>query len=213
MKAYKFRSAAQAQFAVDIILNQRLYCAELSTLNDPVEGRFGIVSQANAPSVDGHLSSISKAIKSYRVCSLSADFQSHLLWAHYAGGFDGMAIELELPDANPLVGHVSYRGVFEMLHSSHVVDADDAARQVLLSKYNEWAYEREIRVLHTAPFFRLPHPVVRIIVGHRMNRALQEALYLVCARQRVGFFRVGIGDEGIDADTVYPEEFDAQRKQ
>jgi hypothetical protein len=123
-----------------------------------------------------------------------------------------MAIELELPDADPLIGPVSYRGVFGMLQGKQIADPDKAAREVLFSKYDEWAYEQEIRVLNTAPFFRLPHPVARIIVGHRMNIALQEALYLVCARQNVGFYRVGIGDEGLDADTVYPDEFDERRK-
>ena len=40
MKAYKFRAASQFAFALDIIFNRRLYCADWRTLNDPMEGRF-----------------------------------------------------------------------------------------------------------------------------------------------------------------------------
>ncbi|MGD9874527.1 MAG: hypothetical protein AB7T27_09695 [Kiritimatiellia bacterium] len=40
MKAYKFKSAAQIPHALDIILNNRLYCADWSSLNDPMEGVF-----------------------------------------------------------------------------------------------------------------------------------------------------------------------------
>lgn len=212
MIAYKFRSAAQAQFAFDILLNQRLFCAPLSSLNDPLEGVFGIVSSAGAPSSDNHFRDIRAAMKSYRICSLSADFQSHLLWAHYAGGFDGMAIEVELPDADPLIQRVSYCGVFGMLRASEIADPDQSAREVLFSKYGEWSYEREVRVLTDQTHYLLPRSVRRIVVGHRMNLALQEALFLVCQRQGIGFFRVGIGDEGLDADTVRADEFEARRR-
>jgi hypothetical protein len=44
-----------------------------------------------------------------------------------------------------------------------------------------------------------------------MNLALQEALFLVCQRQGIGFCRVGIGDEGLDADFVPADDFDSRR--
>lgn len=40
MRAYKFRSPDRMEFVFDILFNQRLYCAEWHTLNDPVEGVF-----------------------------------------------------------------------------------------------------------------------------------------------------------------------------
>ena len=40
MKAYKFRASSQFDATLDIIFNRRLYCADWSRLNDPMEGRF-----------------------------------------------------------------------------------------------------------------------------------------------------------------------------
>jgi len=44
--------------------------------------------------------------------------------------------------------------------------------------------------------------VRRIIVGQRMNPSLFEALRIVCEHKGITINRVGIGDEGIDADHV-----------
>lgn len=104
MRAYKFRSAAKIEFALDIILRRRLYCGDWRSMNDPMEGLFMYPTRGDVPQVQERIKGIGDAKSAYRVCSLSADFQSHLLWAHYASGFDGLAIEVELPDNDPDVG-------------------------------------------------------------------------------------------------------------
>ena len=40
MLAYKFRSANQLEYAFDVVLNNRLHCADWRKLNDPMEGMF-----------------------------------------------------------------------------------------------------------------------------------------------------------------------------
>lgn len=40
MKLYKFRSLDNIEFTFDILLNERLYCANYKDLNDPFEGIF-----------------------------------------------------------------------------------------------------------------------------------------------------------------------------
>lgn len=94
-----------------------------------------------------------------RVCSLAATFDCHLLWSHYASGFSGLAIEVELPDHSPAVRNVNYRGVFAGVTVEGHVNAQRAAEEILGSKYSEWSYEREIRVLHREPYFSLSAPV------------------------------------------------------
>jgi hypothetical protein len=204
MKAYKFRSSANIEFALDILINRRLYCADWRQLNDPMEGMFAFSSRGEEPRAQRIVKGIGEAKSRYKVCSLAADFQSHLLWAHYAGGFDGLAIEIDLPDNDPSVKRVDYRGVFAFLDMDEVVTEDDAARKILFSKYDEWSYEQEIRVLHWDAYYPLDRPIRRVIAGPRMNRALFDTLHLVCDRENIRFFRAGIGDEGIDADTVPP---------
>lgn len=213
MRAYKFRASSQIAFALDIMLNRRLFCADWRHLNDPMEGVYAYATQQSESSSSQLRKRIAQEKTRHRVCSLSADFQSHLLWAHYAGGFDGLAIEVDLPDSDTRVRRVEYRGVFAFLNLDSIADEHDAVRSILFSKYMEWSHEQEIRVLTDCEFYELRHPVRRIIVGPRMHPALKKALHMVCERERIGFFRVGIGDEGIDADTVRPADLEDLRHQ
>lgn len=86
MRAYKFRSASQIAFTLDIIFNRRLFCSDWKMLNDPMEGMFVFSHQTS----DGYdykkeIQQIIEEKKRLKVCS-SATYESHLLWAHYAGG-------------------------------------------------------------------------------------------------------------------------------
>src|SRR6185312_15116031 len=113
MKAYKFRSSSQLPFALDIMFNNRLHCSDWRNLNDPMEGMFAYSYNATKErDFKDEVASIVKHKQRLKVCSLSKTFDCHLLWAHYASGFSGLAIEVELPDRSPFVKTVKYRGVF-----------------------------------------------------------------------------------------------------
>lgn len=212
--AYKFRAASAADHIFDILLNRRLYCADWQNLNDPVEGIFAFGMRADEADGrhDGRLRQTHEAMQRLRVCSLAGTFDCHLLWSHYAAGFNGVAIEVELPD-DPSIRPVTYRGVFGFLNLDGHVNPDVAAREVLFSKYSEWQYEEEIRILHDAEFFPLEAPIRRVIVGHRLNGALLEAIQIVCENQGIEVCRVGIGDEGLDADYLPPSRFSVRAKE
>lgn len=205
MRAYKFRSASQIAFALDIIINRRLFCADWKMLNDPMEGMFVYSHQSS----DGYdykkeIQNIIEEKKRLKICSLSMTFDSHLLWAHYAGGFDGCAIEVEISDDHPSVKKTEYRDVFAHLSMPNGESPEVLANQVLSSKYQEWNYEREVRILQSGEWFALDGPVKRVIAGHRMPPALFEAMNIICNSMGIDFCRTGIGDEGIDADYVEP---------
>lgn len=205
MKAYKFKGAEQIPHAFDIIFNSRLYCADWSNLNDPMEGMFACSYDSAAENdVKNVVAQIVREKKQLRVCSLSETFNCHLLWSHYASGFKGLAIEVELPANSAAVRKVSYRGVFAGLNLDGGVNAQHAAEDILGSKYDEWSYEREIRVLYRDTYFSLAAPVRHVIAGHRMEPALFDALNFICNKKGIRFSRTGIGDEGIDADHVDP---------
>jgi len=205
MKAYKFKGAQQIPHAFDIIFNNRLYCADWSSLNDPMEGMFNYsYDEKNEKTVENSVAQIIREKKQLRVCSLSETFDCHLLWSHYASGFSGLAIEVELPEDSPSVRKVNYRGVFAGLNLGGRINPQRAAEDILGSKYSEWSYEREVRVLHRETFFPLAAPVRHVIAGHRMERALFDALNFICHKKGIRFSRTGIGDEGIDADHVAP---------
>ncbi|MCW8831230.1 MAG: DUF2971 domain-containing protein [Gammaproteobacteria bacterium] len=106
MKLYKFRSLDNMDYALDIILNERLYCPEYSELNDPFEGLFNQLMPGSFDSgFDNGFSTSNKTISnvdelladSYhtRVCSLTSDLHDVRLWSHYADSHRGIAIELD----------------------------------------------------------------------------------------------------------------------
>lgn len=205
MKAYKFRGSDQIPFALDIMFNNRLYCADWTSLNDPVEGIFVYSYTSNGGNdYKKEVEQIIEEKRKLKVCSLSLTFDCHLLWSHYASGFSGLAIEVELPDDHPEVKVVDYRGVFAFVSMEKYRNALETADQVLSSKYNEWAYEKEVRILKRGEWFKLPSPVKRIICGHRMNPSMFEALRIICEQKRIIINKIGIGDEGLDADCVPP---------
>jgi len=208
LRAYKFRSASNIEFALDILLNRRLYCADWRNLNDPMEGMFAYAHNGDEPRVQRVVKGIGEAKGGYKVCSLSRTFDSHLLWAHYADGFNGIAIEVDLPDNHRNIRTVDYEGVFSFLNIDAVEDEREAAETILFSKYREWAYEQEVRILNSEPYYHLQRPIRTVIVGPRVKEALFRTLYLVCEREGIAFRKVEIGDEGIDADHVYPEDIE-----
>ena len=205
MKAYKFRGADQIPFALDIMFNSRLFCADWKNLNDPVEGLFIYSHDSNNDrDYKKEVEQIIEEKKRLKVCSLSLTYDCHLLWSHYASGFSGLAIEVELPDNHPEVKVVEYRGVFAHVPMGQHRNASETADLILSSKYNEWVYEKEVRILKRGEWFDLETPVKRVICGHRMNPAMFEALRIICEKKKITINRIGIGDEGLDADYVPP---------
>jgi hypothetical protein len=71
MLAYKFRSPSQIEFALDILFNNRLYCSDWSSLNDPMEGVFSY-SHKSTDETDYTklLDEIRLEKKKIRICSL-----------------------------------------------------------------------------------------------------------------------------------------------
>lgn len=199
MIAFKFRPATQLGYAFDIILNDRLYCADWSALNDPMEGMFAF-DHKSANEADGKrtVADIIREKKQLRVCSLSETFDSHLLWSHYASGFTGLAIEVELPDDSPVVRRVNYRSEFEPALGGSEIDAPRAATEILCSKYKEWAYEKEVRIIQQDVHFPLAaQPAYHVIAGHRMEPALFKALDLICCSMAIRLTRTKITPDGI----------------
>ncbi len=96
------------------------------------------------------------------------------------------------------------RGVFGFVNMDDVTNEEDVARKILFSKYNEWEYEKEIRILSENQWYNLEKPITRVIAGQRMSKALFDVLNITCTKLGITLNRVGIGDEGIDADYVEP---------
>jgi hypothetical protein len=204
MLAYKFRSIEQLHYVFDIILNNRLYCADWRKLNDPAEGMFRYSNNSNdKKDCLNKVMEIAEKKRKYRICSLLKTFDSHLLWAHYASGFQGFAIEVDLPCHDNNIKQVRYRGVFADVLIKNYIDPDKTARNILFSKYFKWKYEQEIRILQEGEWYELkPEQIKKIIVGSRIEKSVLEAFKIICKSKEIELYIIRIGDKRLHIDPI-----------
>jgi len=198
MKAYKFRSVENLHFVVDILFNKRLYCPRADQLNDIREGNHLRVGndQGRELQVIEYGDAVSRQLNGLRVCALTKSFDSHLLWAHYANAYSGLAIEVDVDDAD--VTPVTYGDDFIYLAQlMESLSPEAAARHALARKYKDWSYEGEVRLITTSEYYKLTRPISRLIVGSRTNPALVSALYLMCSHFGITLDRVVVADWGM----------------
>ncbi len=109
MKLYKYKSLSNLWHTLDVLVNDRLYCAHWSELNDPLEGRYEIYLGGKSLKIESIMTSrIENARDTYRVSSLSADPTNFLMWSHYAEGHKGIVIEVEVPESHSDLTKVVY---------------------------------------------------------------------------------------------------------
>ncbi len=117
-----------------IIQTGRFWCSKFSALNDPMEGVFNV---ENKKEVERIFSGKNK----YKICSFSDEnaLKNVLMWGHYANGFKGVAIEVEVDDY--LCKEVNYKEQIPGGNGSLNVE------DILTCKKKDWDYEFEYRRL------------------------------------------------------------------
>lgn len=204
MKAYKFRAVEDLNRVTDILINRRLWCAEVRSLNDIREAdiRVGNDRGQEVQLFEFGLK-VSKAISDWRVCSLCKTFDHDLLWAHYADGSRGLAIEVSVPSTDAIP--VTYSDDFVFLSDYVEAGVDAAARAALTRKTKAWQYEQEVRVVTRSHFYDLAEPIHRVIIGSRIEPPIVRALAEVCAAYGILMERAVVADWG--RYTVGVQEF------
>lgn len=197
MLAYKFRSSNQLSLIIDIVRCQRLHCSDWAIMNDPLEGCFYYSEDYSE-----RLAPLTTAKQKYRVCALSKTFRNRLLWAHYASGFDGVAIEVDLPKHE--FGHTFHDVVFQSRNPEADLHDDEPPQEkalfILKHKHTDWAYEEEVRIIQKAKHYQLKKPVTRIILGRRFNEERLPELRRVCEQSAVVLKHARLEDEGVFID-------------
>jgi hypothetical protein len=186
MKLYKYKSLANLWHVLDPILNQRLYCAHWSTLNDPLEGRYEVYLGSKSHKLESIMvSRIERARNEFRIASLSATPTNFLLWSHYADGHKGVAIEVDIPDGHPDLTKIVY-SPFSSVFSEKEQTREDM-RHLFNGKGQEWAYEEEYRIITDRQYFDLPSEPSRLLLGPMvpeeqaalLRKALSEHIEIV----------------------------------
>ncbi|WP_241907971.1 DUF2971 domain-containing protein [Vibrio lentus] len=120
---------------IDALTNQYLYLASKEQLNDPIE--LPALSKLDSDSL------VDPA--NYRICSLSNNQNSMLMWSHYAQEHQGIMVEYWFGGEFPSgvgVAKVDYADHFKRNREQDLY----VFNQYLLTKNKEWEYESEVRI-------------------------------------------------------------------
>lgn len=162
MILYKYRNLENLRFLIDIFMNQRLYAAHYTEMNDPMEGHYFHRSGSLNPEFK---SALKGEKSSYGICSLSEIANNDLMWAHYAGGHTGICIGVEVCPNKYEIEKVMYDGLSALTNKLENEPAE-AAKRVLSHKLEIWDYEEEHRVfVQYSKFVELE--IKEVIFGRR----------------------------------------------
>lgn len=198
MLLYKFRSMANesARHTLQIIETNQLHCSNWGRLNDPMEGMFEFNSEHGL-----HQEIIPRIIdekRSYRVCSLSLAIGSHLMWAHYADGFKGLAIAIEIKTSDPALEEVQYRSSMTYALNFRTDQNENSfARRILTSKHSDWNYEQEFRILSNEEYFER-FKIRHVTFGARMSTEKQQRVAQICKRRNIEIKSQRFGSNNIE---------------
>lgn len=121
---------------------------------------------------------------SFGLYCLSEVCDSILMWSHYADNHQGFCLEFAGEDPEelpfPLCWPVTYQKELPVLDTTVTMDdiyTDEIVRVGLMTKYSDWAYEKEWRALETSgpglrPFS--PGTLTGVILGARMSTEDRE---------------------------------------
>lgn len=180
MNVYKYRSLQNFEHVADILCNGRFYAAQFQELNDPMEGVFDFEKGTKRE----YLKQIGEGKKNLRICSFSRDFHNLLLWAHYADGFKGICIEVELagwPDQD--ISSVNYEPYKPIFDNDQGQFAHFWPNLILREKNCAWKYEKETRVLTRNKFITSPSAEIKsVLLGVRTPPVIREVLLRIVPR-------------------------------
>ncbi len=173
IKLYKFRSLENLEYTDDIILNNQLYAADFSSMNDPMEGIFWHPQDID----QGILNQIKSTKKKIKICSMSGElaFGNPLMWAHYADSFKGVCLEFEVDESKVVVKEMEYDDKALQVrlgqNVTSVVPQEfyNAAIKLLSKKYSVWEYEKEYRIFSEDEYIDDGIKLKKIHLGSRIS--------------------------------------------
>lgn len=203
MKLYKFRSFDNIEFTLDIIMNERLYCARHGDLNDPFEGLFSTIEwkgggmvrpivkpiarpivkdlQGNYPQkVYKKLDELPALEKGVRVCSLSSSMKDIRMWSLYASGHSGCVIEVDL-ELSPEIVEVKYDSSLQ--HFKKKLDENTKAIDILSFKTDHWKHEQEYRIVYDQEYFSVKEHITGVYFGVRTKELHKEIIIRTAAKE------------------------------
>jgi hypothetical protein len=151
MRVYHFISE---EYALDVIADQRIKVSMIDDLNDPFE--LHAVDLSNSEYREEFKDFKKHMTQITGILCFSKRWKSPLLWSHYANKHKGVALEFDVLDK---VAHpIRYRKKryvldLERARKQSYAFSDDEIKELWFTKYEQWDYEEEIRVVLSKPEF------------------------------------------------------------
>lgn len=158
---YKYRSLEDFKKFIDILTYKRLYAANYTDLNDPMEGQY-LYSKKKMNNFTPNI--IFHEKNRLKICSLSKQHNNQLMWTHYANGDKGVAIGVRIENSEYDVVDVQYDGI-SSVYQYH----EDTAKNILSHKLEIWSYEEEVRVFVEESSY-VEVEIEEIIIGSRVSQ-------------------------------------------
>jgi hypothetical protein len=108
-----------------------------------------------------------------RVCSLSSDGSSVLLWSFYAQRLEGVCIEIDCTGLKPSPHEVKYPAGIPKFAEANFVPTVSYA---LSHKREEWRFAQEYRLICADEFVSIDGRLRRVILGPRCNDTIAMAI-------------------------------------
>ncbi len=148
-RAYHF---LPAKWAIDVLSNRRLKISTFSDLNDPFE--FLNCEMSNKDFKKAIDETRKEMYREVGVICFSKDWSNPLLWSHYADKHKGICLGFEFSDNEPKLSEVFYirnkqalcDELVKAVNRGNGGKEEQIMRKLLLSKYEGWSYEDEVRM-------------------------------------------------------------------
>lgn len=176
-KAYKYRGGrgildkdGMSIFERDVttLVNNQLYLPTKDGLNDPTEGVYGDdalriffnIFSKYSHNVEEQYNKFTEKFGKVGVYSLSKTFDNELLWAYYASGHTGFAIEYDIDILEQSLNYNVYAQQlykFDVEYLNDVPQIDistirgdeivEMLKRFIGTKSSSWAHEKEVRLI------------------------------------------------------------------
>lgn len=153
---------------ITTLVNNQLYLPTKDGLNDPTEGVYGDdalrmffkVFSKYSHNVEEQYNKFTDKFRNVGVYSLSKSFDNELLWAYYASGHTGFAIEYDIDILEQSLNYNAYAQQlykFDVEYLNDVPQIDistirgdeivEMLKRFIGTKSSSWAHEKEVRLI------------------------------------------------------------------
>lgn len=175
---------------LDIINNKRIYMPSYDELNDPFESylvnfNLSYAGSSITEAAGERPSIINEIFKPYGILSLTDNCRNQAMWASYSNMYKGICLGFEnLPKVKP-IKYIKQTQTVPKLDLEEIKIKGKDIEKILMSKYSNWKYEQEYRLLSKDKFYNIENNLKLIIIGHRIDFNIKNMLYNECIKNNI----------------------------